>query len=46
MPNSSRVCAFFSSDAYAKANKEIDEHLRANGYPSTSKSARSHSPKS
>ena len=27
------VRVFFSSDAYAKTNKEIDEYLRANGYP-------------
>lgn len=27
------VRVFFSSDAYAKTNKEIDEHLKANGYP-------------
>lgn len=27
------VRVFFSSDAYAKANKEIDEYLKSNGYP-------------
>lgn len=27
------VRVFFSSDAYAKTNKEIDEYLKANGYP-------------
>jgi creatinine amidohydrolase len=27
------VRVFFSSDAYAKTNKEIDDYLRANGYP-------------
>jgi creatinine amidohydrolase len=27
------VRVFFSSDAYAKTNKQIDEYLRANGYP-------------
>ena len=27
------VRVFFSSDAYAKANKEIDDYLKANGYP-------------
>ena len=27
------VRVFFSSDSYAKTNKEIDEYLRANGYP-------------
>ena len=27
------VRVFYSSDAYAKANKEIDDYLRANGYP-------------
>ena len=27
------VRVFFSSDAYAKTNKQIDGHLRANGYP-------------
>jgi creatinine amidohydrolase/Fe(II)-dependent formamide hydrolase-like protein len=27
------VRMFFSSDAYAKTNKAIDEYLKANGYP-------------
>jgi creatinine amidohydrolase len=27
------VRVFFSSDPYAKTNKEIDEYLKANGYP-------------
>ena len=27
------VRVFFSSDAYAKTNKEIDEYLKAKGYP-------------
>ena len=27
------VRVFFSSDAYAKTNKEIDDYLKANGYP-------------
>ena len=27
------VRVFYSSDAYAKANKEIDDYLKANGYP-------------
>jgi creatinine amidohydrolase/Fe(II)-dependent formamide hydrolase-like protein len=27
------VRVFFSSDAYAKTNKEIDEYLKAHGYP-------------
>ena len=27
------VRVYFSSDAYAKTNKEIDEYLKANGYP-------------
>lgn len=27
------VRVFFSSDAYAKTNKSIDEYLKANGYP-------------
>jgi len=27
------VRVFFSGDAYAKTNKEIDEYLKANGYP-------------
>ena len=27
------VRVFFSSDAYTKTNKEIDEYLKANGYP-------------
>ena len=29
------VRVLFSSDAYAKTNKEIDEYLHANGYPSS-----------
>ena len=29
------VRVFFSSDAYAKTNKEIDEHLKAKGYPAS-----------
>jgi creatinine amidohydrolase len=27
------VRVFYSSDAYAKANKDIDDYLKANGYP-------------
>ncbi|HEY2980240.1 MAG TPA: creatininase family protein [Anaerolineales bacterium] len=27
------VRVFYSSDAYVKANKEIEEYLKANGYP-------------
>jgi hypothetical protein len=27
------VRVFYSGDAYAKANKEIDDYLKANGYP-------------
>ena len=27
------VRVYYSSDAYAKANKEIDDYLKANGYP-------------
>ena len=29
------VRVFFSSDGYAKTNKEIDEYLKANGYPAS-----------
>ena len=29
------VRVFFSSDAYAKTNKEIDEYLKTNGYPAS-----------
>ena len=29
------VRVFFSTDAYAKANKEIDDYLKTNGYPAS-----------